>query len=101
MRAALVLYAVTLQPAELLHPGGQPVTQTLEFTQGQQTRTGEHLPTRARRGSQPPHPPIGARGLPPQNTCVPNIPMRLTRTRFSAIDLAVALPTPTGPPLAL
>jgi hypothetical protein len=51
VRAALVLYAVTLQPAELLHPGGQPVTQTLEFTQAQQTRTGEHLPTRARRGN--------------------------------------------------
>src|SRR6185437_8874492 len=46
-------------------------------------------------------PPIGARGLAPQNNCVPSIPMRCTPTRLSTIDFAVAVPTPTGPPLAL
>ncbi len=46
-------------------------------------------------------PPIGARGLAPQNTWVPSIPMRWTSTMFSTIDFAVALPTPTGPPLAV
>ena len=47
------------------------------------------------------HPPIGARGLAPQKTCVPSIPMMCTSTMLSTIDLAVALPTPTGPPEAL
>jgi hypothetical protein len=46
-------------------------------------------------------PPMGARGFAPQKTCVPNIPMRCTRTMLSTIDFAVAVPTPTGPPLAL
>ena len=46
-------------------------------------------------------PPIGARGLAPQKTCVPSIPMRCTSTMFNTIDFAVAVPTPTGPPLAL
>ena len=50
---------------------------------------------------QAPHPPIGVRGLVPQNTCVPSIPIIVTSTRFSTIDLAVALPTPTGPPEAV
>ena len=43
----------------------------------------------------------GARGLAPQKSCVPSIPMRCTSTMFSTIDFAVAVPTPTGPPLAL
>ena len=47
------------------------------------------------------HPPIGARGLAPQNSWVPSIPMRCTSTMLSTIDFAVAVPTPTGPPLAL
>ena len=47
------------------------------------------------------HPPIGARGFAPQKSCVPSIPMRCTSTMLSTIDLAVAVPTPTGPPLAL
>ena len=47
------------------------------------------------------HPPIGARGLPPQKICVPSIPIMCTRTMLRTIDLAVALPTPTGPPLAV
>jgi hypothetical protein len=47
------------------------------------------------------YPPIGARGFPPQNTCVPSIPINVTKTRLSTIDFAVAVPTPTGPPLAL
>jgi len=47
------------------------------------------------------HPPIGARGLAPQKTCVPSIPMRCTSTMLRTIDLAVAVPTPTGPPPAL
>ena len=47
------------------------------------------------------HPPIGARGFAPQNSCVPSIPMRCTSTMFRTMDLAVAVPTPTGPPLAL
>ena len=39
-------------------------------------------------------PPIGARGLAPQKSCVPSIPMRCTSTMFSTIDFAVAVPTP-------
>ena len=46
-------------------------------------------------------PPSGARGLEPQKICVPNIPMMWTITVLSTIDLAVAAPTPTGPPLAV
>ena len=46
-------------------------------------------------------PPIGARALAPQKICVPSMPIMCTSTMFSTIDLAVALPTPTGPPLAL
>jgi hypothetical protein len=46
-------------------------------------------------------PPIGARGLAPQNTWVPSIPMRCTSTMLSTMDFAVAVPTPTGPPLAV
>jgi hypothetical protein len=45
-------------------------------------------------------PPMGARGLAPQKTCVPSIPMRWMRTMFTTIDFAVAVPTPTGPPPA-
>src|SRR5437764_11565444 len=45
-------------------------------------------------------PPIGARGFAPQKTCVPIIPINVTITMLSTIDLAVAVPTPTGPPLA-
>jgi hypothetical protein len=45
-------------------------------------------------------PPIGARGLAPQNSCVPSMPMRCTRTMLRTIDFAVARPTPTGPPPA-
>ena len=47
------------------------------------------------------HPPIGARGLAPQKSWVPSIPMRCTSTMFRTIDFAVAVPTPTGPPPAL
>ena len=43
-------------------------------------------------------PPIGARGLAPQKTWVPSIPMRWTITMLRTIDFAVAVPTPTGPP---
>ena len=46
-------------------------------------------------------PPIGARALVPQKIWVPNASITFTSTRFSTIDFAVALPTPTGPPLAL
>ena len=46
-------------------------------------------------------PPIGARGFAPQNSCVPSIPMMCTETMLTTIDLAVAVPTPTGPPLAV
>ncbi len=48
-----------------------------------------------------PQPPIGALGLAPQKTSVPIIPMMCTRTMFSTIDFAVAVPTPTGPPEAV
>ncbi len=34
----------------------------------------------------------------PQKTWVPSIPIRCTSTVLSTIDLAVAVPTPTGPP---
>ena len=44
---------------------------------------------------------VGAIGLAPQNSCVPSIPMRCTSTMFRTIDFAVAVPTPTGPPLAV
>ena len=37
-----------------------------------------------------PHPPIGARGFAPQNSCEPIIPIRCTSTMFRIIDLAVA-----------
>ena len=47
------------------------------------------------------HPPIGALGLVPQKICVPTMPTRWTITVLSTIDLAVAVPTPTGPPLAV
>jgi hypothetical protein len=47
------------------------------------------------------HPPIGAFGLKPQNTCVPSMPTRWIATVFRTIDFAVAVPTPTGPPLAV
>src|SRR3954452_18942316 len=43
-------------------------------------------------GQAPPsmrYPPIGARGLEPQNTWVPTIPTRWTSTVLSTIDLAV------------
>ena len=46
-------------------------------------------------------PPMGARGLAPQKSCVPSMPIRCTSTMLSTIDFAVAVPTPTGPPLAL
>ena len=46
-------------------------------------------------------PPIGARGLAPQKSWVPSMPMRWTRTMLRTMDLAVAVPTPTGPPEAL
>ena len=48
-----------------------------------------------------PHPPIGALGFAPQKTCVPSMPIRCTSTMLSTIDFAVAVPTPTGPPLAV
>ena len=47
------------------------------------------------------HPPIGARGLAPQKIWEPIIPIRCTSTMFKIIDLAVAWPTPTGPPEAV
>jgi hypothetical protein len=47
------------------------------------------------------HPPMGAFGLKPQNTCVPSIPIRCTPTVLNTIDFAVAVPTPTGPPPAV
>src|SRR5690348_7236513 len=47
------------------------------------------------------YPPMGARGLAPQKIWVPSMPMRCTSTMFRTIDLAVAVPTPTGPPDAL
>src|SRR5437763_2240676 len=47
------------------------------------------------------HPPIGALGLAPQKSWVPAMPIRCTPTRLSTIDFAVAVPTPTGPPLAV
>ena len=46
-------------------------------------------------------PPIGARGFAPQNTSVPIIPIRCTKTMLRTIDFAVAVPTPTGPPEAV
>ena len=47
------------------------------------------------------HPPMGARGFAPQNTWVPSMPIRWTSTMLRTIDFAVAVPTPTGPPLAV
>ena len=47
------------------------------------------------------HPPMGAFGFAPQKICVPSMPIRCTITMFSTIDFAVAVPTPTGPPLAV
>src|SRR2546423_9391556 len=46
-------------------------------------------------------PPIGALGFAPQKIWVPSIPTRWTITVLSTIDLAVAVPTPTGPPPAV
>ena len=70
-----------------------------------QVLLAQRAPRRARRRSVARHPciqpPIGARGFAPQNSCVPSIPMRCTSTMLSTIDFAVAVPTPTGPPLAL
>jgi hypothetical protein len=55
---------------------------------------------RAREGRGPRQPPMGARGLAPQKTWVPSIPIRWMSTMFTTIDFAVAVPTPTGPPPA-
>ena len=70
-----------------------------------------HLPFRAATAAaelpgptRPPsarQPPIGARGFEPQKTTVPSMPMMWTRTMLKTIDLAVAVPTPTGPPEAV
>jgi TolA-binding protein len=46
-------------------------------------------------------PPIGSRGLAPQKTTVPSMPRMWTATMLKTIDFAVAVPTPTGPPLAV
>jgi hypothetical protein len=46
-------------------------------------------------------PPIGARGFVPQKIWVPSMPTMWTMTVFRTIDFAVAVPTPTGPPLAV
>src|SRR6476620_10661284 len=53
------------------------------------------------RGHPRPQPPMGAREFAPQNSCVPSMPMMSTITMLTTIDFAVAVPTPTGPPLAL
>src|SRR3954452_13891791 len=45
------------------------------------------------------HPPMGARGVAPQKSCVPSAPMRCRATRLRAPPLAVAAPAPTGPAL--
>jgi hypothetical protein len=60
-------------------------------------------PSRGRTREQAGHrqPPMGARGFAPQKTWVPSMPIRCTSTRFKTMDFAVALPTPTGPPLAV
>src|SRR5207248_9961314 len=47
------------------------------------------------------YPPIGALGFAPQKSCVPSMLTKCTPTMVRTIDWAVALPTPTGPPLAL
>ena len=95
---------------------GFPFAATLAFADGSHAATSTTVPcpnagARPRRASggawtrackaacAQAYPPIGARGFAPQNTCVPSIP--ITCTRLSTIDFAVALPTPTGPPLAL
>jgi len=46
-------------------------------------------------------PPIGALGVEPQKITVPSMPMMWTRMMLTAIDCAVAVPTPTGPPEAV
>jgi hypothetical protein len=55
----------------------------------------------SRRDSGRTHPPIGALGLAPQNSCVPSAATTCTPTMLTIIDFAVATPTPTGPPLAV
>jgi hypothetical protein len=47
------------------------------------------------------YPPMGALGFAPQKTWLPIMPIRCTSTMFKIIDLAVACPTPTGPPEAV
>jgi hypothetical protein len=37
----------------------------------------------------------------PQNSCVPTIPMAWMPMMFTAIERALARPTPIGPPLAV
>jgi hypothetical protein len=78
--------------------GRRADTPDLRLGQRSGPRTGitsvEHSP-------HPPQPPIGALGLPPQKIAVPTIPIRCTITMLSTIDLAVAVPTPTGPPEAV
>ena len=90
---------VTLQPGDLpaqRTPGGAPAV-LARASRGAQHRRGGGAAFEQLHG----HPPIGARGLAPQKTWVPSIPMRCTSTMFTTIDLAVAVPTPTGPPPAL
>ena len=62
---------------------------------GQQQARERERATRRRRHQ----PPIGLRGLLPQNICVPSSPMTCTPMMLATIDLAVARPTPAGPPV--
>ena len=46
-------------------------------------------------------PPIGMRASIPHRISVIKVPVRFRTTRLTTIERAVALPTPTGPPLAV
>ena len=65
------------------------------------TAAGQPVVGRRPGVSGDPQPPIGNRGLAPQKTTVPSIPRMWTAMMLKTIDLAVAVPTPTGPPEAV
>jgi hypothetical protein len=88
-RRGAVVHELTLEPGDL---AAQLAPRAGLVRRGAGARSG---------GALGDHPPIGARGLEPQKTCVPTMPTTCTSTVLSTIDFAVAVPTPTGPPEAL
>jgi hypothetical protein len=86
-------------------PKARPLKPMMSPRLAIQSRGMSNQPPADARGRSGPvatgQPPIGARGLAPQKIWEPIIPIRCTNTMLRIIDLAVAWPTPTGPPEAV